>query len=381
MSISGDGGNDLQGSQRPPDDTEIDLGLNQEEFPEKKNSDSPKKRKRSESPSSGSSTSESSSSSSSDESHSSATKKKKSAKKKKTKKTDAEKPPTVISCKVLRHQAKLAKTVMARGLQLAKVKLLRNKYDLSVSSKYALNCPALDDTFFRRLTSLKNSSASKLNIDQREKVLLALQFKILDIGRPLLYLGTRLTDPDCKEALETALQLWGVDFNDITKSRRRNIIRLTDPKMESLLEDQDNFDLSESNQLFGRYFLKAMVRSADDEAKLNAVNRSSGSSTSRHRRESRGRHDHRKDLHPYRSDKGYGNKNPGFPQQNKYVTSSLKIISPVDRTPTPVGGRLGSFASAWHRFSKDTWVLNIVSYCLQIDFMSTPTQRSPLPIK
>jgi hypothetical protein len=27
---------------------------------------------------------------------------------------------------------------MARGLQLAKVKLLRNKYDLSVSSKYAL---------------------------------------------------------------------------------------------------------------------------------------------------------------------------------------------------------------------------------------------------
>lgn len=287
----------MQGSQRPPDDTEIDLGLNQEEFPDKKNSDSPKKRKRSEFPSSGSSTSESSSSSSSDESHSSATKKKKSAKKKKkTKKTDAEKPPTVISCKVLRHQAKLAKTVMARGLQLAKVKLLRNKYDLSVSSKYALNCPALDDTFFRRLTSLKNSSASKLNIDQREKVLLALQFKILDIGRPLLYLGTRLTDPDCKEALETALQLWGVDFNDITKSRRRNIIRLTDPKMESLLEDQDNFDLSESNQLFGRYFLKAMVRSADDEAKLNAVNRSSGSSTSRHRRESRGRHDHRKDL-------------------------------------------------------------------------------------
>jgi hypothetical protein len=383
MSISGEADNDLRGSQRPPDDTEIDLGLNQDEFSEKNKSDSPKKRKRSESPSSESSTSESSSSSSSDESFSSAAKKKRSVKKKKkTKKTEAEKQPTVISCKVLRHQAKLTKTVMARGLQLAKVKLLRNKYDLSVSSKYALNCPALDDTFFRRLTSLKNSSASKLNIDQREKVLLALQFKILDIGRPLLYLGTRLNDPDCIEALETALQLWGVAFNDITKSRRRNIIRQTDPKMESLLEDQDNFDLSESNQLFGRYFLKAMVRSADDEAKLNAVNRSSGSSTSRHRRESRGgRHDHRKDRHPYRSDKGYGNKNPGFPQQNKYVSPPLKIISPVDRTPTPVGGRLGSFASAWHRFSKDPWVLNIVSYGLQIEFMSTPTQRSPPPNK
>ena len=104
MSISGEADNDLRGSQRPPDDTEIDLGLNQDEFSEKNKSDSPKKRKRSESPSSESSTSESSSSSSSDESFSSAAKKKRSAKKKKkTKKTEAEKQPTVISCKVLRH--------------------------------------------------------------------------------------------------------------------------------------------------------------------------------------------------------------------------------------------------------------------------------------
>ncbi|KAI9554999.1 reverse transcriptase [Daphnia sinensis] len=364
MSSSGDSGNDLQGSQRPPDDTEIDLGLNQEEFPVRKISESPKKRKRSGSPSSDSSDSsdsstyESTSASASEESHSLTAKKRKLFKKKK-KKAEAEKDPTVISCKVPRHQAKLAKIVMARGLPLAKVKLLRNKYDLSVSSKNALNCPALDDTFFRRLTSLKNSSASKLNIDQREKVLLALQFKILDIGRPLLYLSTRMTDPDCKEALETALQLWGVAFNDITKSRRRNlIIRQTDPKMESLLEDQENFDLSESNHLFGRYFLKAMVRSADDEAKLNG-----------------------KDRHPYRiqGDKGYGNKNPGFPQHSGYVSLPLKIKSPVVKTPTPVGGRLGWFASAWHRFSKDPWVLNIVSFGLQIEFLSTPTQKSPPP--
>lgn len=193
-----------------------------------------------------------------------------------------------------------------------------------------------------------------------------------------------MTDPDRKEALETALQLWGVAYNHITKSRRRNIIRQTDPKMESLVEDQENFNLSESNQLFERYFLKAMVRSADDEAKLNAVNRNGGSSNNRHMRESRGGwHDHRKDRHPYRNqfDKGYGNKNPGFSHQSSYVSPPLKINSPVDKTPTPVGRRLDSFASAWHRFSKDPWVLNIVSYGLQIEFMSTPTQRSPLPIK
>jgi hypothetical protein len=199
MSLSGADLDDSQGAPRPSDDTEIDLGLNQEEnLVNSKDRDSHKKRRSSFSSSSSSSSSasssslSSSSSSSSDESHSPSPKKKKtdgdgrksSSEKKrsrKKKKKDAEKPPTVISCKVLRSQAKLAKLVMARGLQLAKVKLLRNKYDSSVPTKYSLNCPALDDTFFRRLTSLKSSSASKVNIDQREKALLALQFKILDI--------------------------------------------------------------------------------------------------------------------------------------------------------------------------------------------------------
>jgi hypothetical protein len=57
-------------------------------------------------------------------------------------------PLTVISCKVLRSQAKLAKLVMARGLQLAKVKLLRNKYDLSVPSKYSLTALLWTIPFF-----------------------------------------------------------------------------------------------------------------------------------------------------------------------------------------------------------------------------------------
>ena len=212
---------------------------------------------------------------------------------------------------------------------------------------------------------------------------MALQFKILDIGRPLLFLGSRLEDPECIEALETALQLWGVAFNDITKSRRRNILRQTDPKMESLLEDQDNFEISESNHLFGRHFLRAMVRTADDEAKLNAVGRNSGSFTSRHRRDSRGRRlDQRKDRHPSRNqfDKAYG-KNQGYSQQNNGYVTIPSNISLVDKTPIPVGGRLGSYALAWNRFSKDPWVLSIVSFGLQIEFLSSPIQFPPLPIK
>lgn len=169
----------------------------------------------------------------------------------------------------------------------------------------------------RRLLSLKNSSASKLNTDQREKAHLELQFKILDIGRPLLYLGSCLTDPDSKEALDgSATVVFGLQrYYEVKTAKHQTAFGSQDGVS---LENQDNFEVSESNHLLGRYFLRAMVRSTDDEAKLNAVSRSGGSSTSRHRRDSRGGwHDHRKDRHPYRNqyNKSYGNKNQGFSQQ------------------------------------------------------------------
>jgi hypothetical protein len=79
------------------------------------------------------------------------------------------------------------------------------------------------------------------------------------MARPLLYLGSRLSGKKNKNALHGAISLWGVAFNDITKSRRRNILRQTDPKMESLLDNLDNFKESERNLLFGSTFLNAMV--------------------------------------------------------------------------------------------------------------------------
>ena len=131
---------------------------------------------------------------------------------------------------------------------------------------------------------------------------------------------------------------------------------------ESLLEDQNNFEFSESSHFCGRHFLRAMVRTADNEAKLNAVGRNSGSFTSRHRRDSRGmRLDQRKDCHPSRNqfDKAYG-KNQGYSHQNNGYVTILSNISLVDKKPISVGGRLGSYALAWNRFSKDPWVLSIV---------------------
>jgi len=69
--------------------------------------------------------------------HSSATKKKKTPKRKT--KTETEKPPTVISCKVVRHQATLAKLVMARGLHLSKVNKYENFFVTSTTYRLALN--------------------------------------------------------------------------------------------------------------------------------------------------------------------------------------------------------------------------------------------------
>ena len=107
-------------------------------------------------------------------------------------------------------------------------------------------------------------------------------------------------------------------------------------KMESFLEDQNKFEISESYHLFGRHFLRAMVRTADDEGKLNAVVRKNGSSTSRRRRDSRGRRiDQTKNRHPSHNqfEKTYGNRNQGYSQHNNGYVPISSNTSLMDKCP------------------------------------------------
>ena len=58
------------------------------------------------------------------------------------------------------------------------------------------------------------------------------------------------------DACNDALRLLGHAFTSITASRRENILKFTDPKFRSLLQETDRFDPDESDELFGRSFKK-----------------------------------------------------------------------------------------------------------------------------
>ena len=82
--------------------------------------------------------------------------------------------------------------------------------------------------------------------EAKEKSLVAAQFKILDIAKPLLYVWgsaaeAAVADPLLVVAAESALQLWGHAFHNITMQRRENVLRQTDPRFESLLAESSRF--------------------------------------------------------------------------------------------------------------------------------------------
>jgi hypothetical protein len=77
-------------------------------------------------------------------------------------------------------------------------------------------------------------------------------------------------------AAESALQLWGDAFHNITIQRRENILRQTDPRFESLLAESTRFKPKECALLFGPTFLRGMVKDASDDQKLKALGRPGG---------------------------------------------------------------------------------------------------------
>ena len=128
--------------------------------------------------------------------------------------------------------------------------------------------------------------------------------------KPLLRLWSGSPSTDAKEDIEAALRLykrisstddiffhlffhlyfhlfsffftvpiWAASFNGVTKQRRKNILRAANPNLFSLLKDDSLFSAEESDKLFGRAFLDAMLKEAEDEAKLNSVGRAGGSSS------------------------------------------------------------------------------------------------------
>ena len=239
----------------------------------------------------------------------------------------------------------------------------------------------------RRLKEVRGGEASKA--EAKEKALVASQFKILDNAKPLLYLwgsASAASDPLLISAAESALQLWGHAFHSIPTQRRENVLHQTDPRFEALLAEPGRFKAKDCGLLFGRTFLRGMVRDASDDQKLKSLgqpgSRPPTSSSSRHGRPSSSS----RGAKSGRSGSGFtlhGNFNkrgsrPGSSSnRGSRLVASVPLDSSVSLPPTLVGGRVRNFSSFWPSLTADRWVLDAVSVGVRIPFIELPSQIRP----
>lgn len=303
-----------------------------------------------------------------------------------------------------KEESKKFRKIMAEGIENGEVKDIRARYTPSFETRSVLfQCPSLDDSLFQRLRLVKNSTASKSSIDTIEKNLYNVQLKILDVARPLLFLLKEKSPiPSSHEAVIDTLFMLGESFHEVTKQRRRNILRQTSPSFLYLLDNPDNFNIEESNLLFGRYFIQAMVKESETQAKLGTFSRSDGvpyrSGGHSYRdgglsfRESGpsyrgGGHsrsgpsssfDRQFQPGPSGFDPNHSNsaKDTDSPHQNNVFSSrgGYVPIYYIDCS-IKIGGRLRFFVNAWTKVSQDPWILDLVKHGLSLEFHSTPFQN------
>ena len=261
-------------------------------------------------------------------------------------------------------------------------------------SSFDLQVPKLDPSMARRLKEVRGGEATKA--EAKEKSLVALQFKILDIAKPLLYLwgsATSEATPDAAgnvpllvSASESALQLWGHAFHSITIQRRENVLRQTDPRFESLLAETSRFKPREYGLLFVRTFLKNKVRDASDDQKLKSLGQPGGrpftsaasgrsSKTSSSARSQKSRRSRSGFTLTNFNKRGF---KPGFSNRGSRLVSELLHVLPVsESSQVIVGGRVSKCVSFWPSLTADFWILEAISLGVRIPFINAPFQSRP----
>lgn len=274
------------------------------------------------------------------------------------------------------EKAVLLRKIVAFGMPKQEAKALRELFPEPLfEGSFSLQCPAIENVFSRRLRKARGKKQ-----DYWEKSWLSAQYKALDLARPLLELWRRMdkNDPNYR-FIDSAIRLWGVAFNDMTKQRRFNIIRQTDPDYLAMLSDPRVFSERESNQLFGDRFLQALSKEAERDATFKKIERDGAGSSKRYhpygkrgdRSGGSGRTHHQHSSYNSGnngSSSNSGGSRSGYGNGNRYVPFSL--IPPDDF----VGGRLMFFTEAWSSISNDPWILSTVSQGPFIDFATTPAQ-------
>ena len=265
------------------------------------------------------------------------------------------------------------------GLSAAEARALRDVFTPAFEGSFRLECPQLDESMKRSLKRLKASGSVGELV---EKTWLSTHYKVLDIARPLVQLWSQVPPGDAaNQYIESALRLWGVAFSEITKNRRKNILRQTAPDYINLLTDPSLFSNRETSRLFGAHFLEAMSKEADEESKIAKVGRSGGPYRRTSRYASKGQRG------AYQNNSGGQSSNPNFQpsrgnghfQRSGSVSFLLASFLESGKKYPPVGGRLLRFVSAWRSVSHDPFILEAVSYGMTIDFVDTPYQQNIPP--
>lgn len=269
--------------------------------------------------------------------------------------------------KVDKEMVKKVAGWVVTGIDEKEVKKDRESFKpkLARKSELLIN-PELDESFYYRLKTLKNSKATKSNIDPIEKIYRSQTFKILDLAKPLLFLHSRgklrkKTKSDSR-AIKIALRLWATLLNDITKARRRNILSQIYPGFTSLLDNKKILPADGGEHLFGPKFIGELV----DQMKTMNTMRDNEKS----------------------SEKSAPHQKPAATSTPSASTSSAAQRSNSNSNSRYVsflafsgafGGRVSLFVPAWKNISKDPWVLEAVTLGLKLEFHSVPTQLNMPP--
>ena len=154
---------------------------------------------------------------------------------------------------------------LTKAFKAEELKNLRNDYSPKFDSKFFdLKRPKLDRQVKRILKRVSSYDAARASA--KEKNLANIQFKVLDVFRPLLYAWALICAGEASEehplqaAVVCAMKLLGHCFNYLSGHRRLNILRVTDPEYEDVANDPDMFDKKDFSHLFGRSFLRNLAK-------------------------------------------------------------------------------------------------------------------------
>ena len=292
----------------------------------------------------------------------------------------------IIKFKVSNGKSRKLRDLVAFGLPSSKARALRNRFTPKFKGgRFSLGVPELDDSVYSELKIVKRSTATKEKVDKREADWRNVQFKVLDVVRPLLFIWQSTNDQETKKAAKAAIRLWGHAHFSLTSFRRKNVLKQTHPKFLSLLKKEKNFNKKELDALFGDTFLGQMVKAARDENTLRAATGRRGGPNLRSERGNRGRGGSNRGGHnsfpnngsnadPDNSSGGQSGRGHQGGERNGFQNQRYLSFFPHVECAQPVGGRLKFFADNWLLVSKDPWILEVVSNGLKIDFSSEPVQ-------